>query len=292
MPWLARLLAYISDICYDLYYLCRSIAWEVREIPLVGEALFDLFMNMREFFWGLREHFNDAADEVHNWWDWICEIASDLEDLAYDVYIWLVEKINAVRNLADDAWDMASDAWYYISQVIIDLPATFGFTFSTVFDVVKMFVGTIGTTVPDFVAWVKENAEAIYQTIHNYVTNVYETIYNTYETIKQYFYEYITNVYETIKNYITNIYQTFTEIFNTYVTNIIGASEEWVTDKINAFLQPFLAPINLINLFFNEINAFFSNPKEYIISRLEDIVDSDEHPLLTIFDKVMNALWR
>lgn len=245
MSWLARVFWYIADFFWDLRVLFNNIAYTCEDIPFVGDALYNLFKNVAYFFWDLTFGFYDISDEIDNWWDWISGLWSELS--------WL--------------WEWADEIWERVRAVIWNLPDIFGFSFSTVFDVVDMFVHTIGTRISDFVAWVKENAEVIYQTINEYITNVYQTfneyITNIYETIST----YITNVYENVYNYITNVYETVQNIFNTYITEIIGVTEGWVGDFVNAALAPFIAPINLVNLWFDAIQDFFNDPLEWLWSK-------------------------
>lgn len=156
---------------------------------------------------------------------------------------------------------------------------------------VKRAVANVVDYITNVYETIVYNIVNVYETVVNYVTNVYETITNfisnTYETIVN----NVTNVYETVNNYVT-------KVFNTYVTNItevIGVTQEklteWWKGKAEWFsslmestaqeLQKYvnsrfalIAPaINVILLFFEDIQTFFADPEEWLYKSVDRIIE-------------------
>jgi len=268
MCYLARLLWDVALFFEDVSERCMSAKYWFWDFPGLG-GVGDIFSSLEDFFWYIYNGLRKAAFEIDDWWDDIRGLWDDLDDLWDYAHGWLKDTATQAYNWAIWAMDWASQAWNTASAI----------------------AGVIGTTFTQIVAFIKKHAEIIYQTINEYVYNTYQTfkeyITNVYETIV----ENIYNTYQTFKEYITNVYETITNVFNTYVTNIIGVAEDWVRDFVAAALAPFAAPINLINLWFDAIQNFFNDPLGSILSWLGGIARKHENALLSIFDKVMAALW-
>ncbi len=244
MSLFASLLWDVALFFEDVSERCMSAKYWFWDFPGLG-GVGDIFESLEDFFWDIYWALREAAFEVDDWWDEICDLWYDLNDLYDYAHIWLTGKVNEAYTWAIWAMDWAAQAWNTANAI----------------------AGVIGTTFQEIVAFIKEHAEIIYETINEYITNVYNTfeeyITNVYETI----YETITNVYNTVQEYITNVYNTVQEYYNTYVTEIIGVAEDWVRDFVAAVLAPFAAPINLVNLWFNDIQDFFNDPFGWLWGR-------------------------
>lgn len=247
MCYLARRFYDVALFFEDVSERCMSAKYWFWDFPGLG-GVGDIFERLEDYFFYIYWDLRQAAFAIDDWWDEICDLWYDLDNLYDYAHYWLKDKVNEAYVWATWAMDWASQAWNTASTI----------------------AGVIGTTFQEIVAFIKEHAETIITNVYEYITNVYNTveeyITNVYNTI----YETITNVYNTVQEYITNVYNTVQEYYNTYVTEIIGVAEEWVMDFVAAVLAPFAAPINLVNLWFNDIQDFFNDPLGWLWVRFTD----------------------
>ena len=224
------------------------IADDSAQIPIVGAWLESSFNSCAAACHEISDWFHSAAMEFDAWWVEKSNIWDDLSTLWNYSYGWLKDTASAALSWAVIAYNWALEALNKVNAI----------------------AGVIGTTFEQIVQFIKDHAEIIYQTINEYITNVYETINEYITNVYETFVEDIYNTYNTFKEYITNVYETINNVFNTYVTNIIGVAEDWVRDYVSAVLAPFVAPVNLVNLWFDSIQNFFNDPLGWLWGRFAD----------------------
>ncbi len=124
-----------------------------------------------------------------------------------------------------------------------------------VMDLMPGWVLEWGTIVNNYLTETIENITNIYNDLSEYVTNVYNNVYELVENTYNTFQEYVTNSYNYLTEEITNVYN---NTYN-YFSEVIGASVEWVDDRLVDMTAYIDSRIALL-----DPNNFLANPPEYI----------------------------
>ena len=164
---------------------------------------------------------------------------------AYDV---LTDKVNDALNAVGDAWDLATDAfnrawrtWDYARGYLRDLAWDAWYR-----------AGNIWGSVTD---WLKDQAIAAY----NKAVWAYEQIQAAVTTAAQDIYAWVKTIPAEVRDYIDGI-----------VTAIGAVTTDIVQTLIKTALAAIAGPINLINLWFDDIQNFFNSPLDWLESKITD----------------------
>ena len=270
MPRLARLFQYIADLFYDLYKICRDIAWECKNIPVVGNALYNFFMTMREYFWDIKDWFYDVSYEVEDWWDEITTLWDDLNDLWHYAHDWLKGKINDALNTADEAWYLAVEAYNRAKDALTEIP-------SWILDKLTLAYNLASTALQTVPAWIRAGLDSVNSSLTSLWDYAQTTVWNKAvdawnkaADAWNHAEELFSGLNTTLKNWTLGIIEDVKTTVLSWIEDAKTLIFTWIEDAKAAVLASIAAPINLINTWFDAIQDFFNDPLGWLWGKFTD----------------------
>jgi len=245
---LSDVFSWIRSKFYNVAYYFSSIGnWlDARGFPWT--LLAPYFYSVRDLCHHIGNYFYDAylfTRTIETKLDDAWTKAKQAFDYAYDV---LRVKVNDALNDAEDAWDKAvtayskaRDAWNYATGWLTDRAND-----------AWSRAGNIWGSVTD---WLKQQATEAY----NKAVWAYEQIEAAVTTKAQEIYAWVKAIPAEIKDYIDGV-----------VTAIGAVTTDIVQSMIALALAAIAGPINLVNLWFDDIQSFFTSPLDWLESRFTD----------------------
>lgn len=245
----------LSDVFKDIYYAFHNLAYRFLLIAnwfedqgwpwsYLGAPFMLLYSISRDIGYFFQDAYK-LTSNIEAFLDEIWSKAKQAYDYAYDV---LRVRVNEALNDAGDAWDKAvtaynkaRDAWNYATGWLTDRANE---------------------------AW--SRAGAVWGTVTNYLKDKAIEAYNkavwAYDQIGAAVTAQAQEIYAWVKSMPAEI--------RDYVAGVVAAIEAVTTDIVQSMIGLAMAaiagPINLVNLWFDDIQNFFNSPLDWLESRFTD----------------------
>lgn len=228
--WFDSIADWLNDQGWPWYYLSPHF-----------QGLYTLNMTIANFFYDIYIGAFNLETLLSDAWS----KAKEIFDYVYDV---LRARVNDALNIAEHAWDYAitaynkaRDAWNYATGYLKDL-------------VIEAWAraGNVWGSVTN---WLKEKATDAY----NKAVWAYEQIEAAVTAAAQDIYAWVKAIPAEISDYVAGV-----------VTAIGAVTTDIVQTLIKNALAAIAGPINLVNLWFNDIQDFFNSPLDWLESKLTD----------------------
>ena len=245
----------LSGVFYDIYNAFGNLAyqflliadwfydqgWPWSYLGAPFDLLKDACRTIKNFFYDCYTFTKTIETQLDDAWS----KAKQVFDYAYDV---LTAKVNDALNDAADAWDYAADAfsraqnvWNYAYNYLTDLAREAWDRAGNIWGSVTNFLEQQATDAYNKAVWAYEQIEAAVM------------------TKAQEIYAWVKTIPAEIKDYIDGV-----------VTAIGAVTTDIVQSMIALALAAIAGPINLVNLWFDDIQSFFTSPLDWLEARLGD----------------------
>jgi len=230
----------ISDILYSVSSWFLSLGdrfydagnW-AHDIPAVGPYIASALYSVTQYCYNIYSRFASLRNNwlsLCNWLDAVWDRFGDIWDDLSD--LWNYAQIT-LRNLIDDALDLADDAWDEARRA-----------YNKARDAWNYATGYLIDLVID---------------AYNKAVWAYNQIAPAVTTKAQEIYAWVKGIPAEISDYIAGV-----------VSAIGAVTVDIVQTLINTALAAIAAPVNLINLWFDDIQSFFNSPLDWLADRFEN----------------------
>jgi len=245
--WLANLFYDLEDIFYDIEYKFWYVGyWLEKNTGWTGLA--NLFYDIADFFDAAWRKCRDIGREIEDWWDTISQTASDLSSLWSYAYGWLTDK-------ATSAYNTASTAISKANQAINDAANASQKAIDEALAALAAAKAYAETLIPDIAGWVTSHALDIYDAIKGYLTDIAAWVTS-----------HGLDIYDAIKGYIEDVGTWFTE----HTVDVWDALKGYAADAVAAYTAWMVAPVKLIEEWFDDIQDFFNAPWDWLEAKFTD----------------------
>lgn len=180
--------------------------------------------------------------------------------------------LNAIDNWLDQLVDLINDVGGWISDKL-DSAYTYG----------RNAINWIGDTGQDLVS-------DVYGWMEDKLNSAYLYARNAINWIGDAGYDLVNDVYGWITDKVDDAYR-WADYAWDWIANFPSHVAEFL-EPLKAELLQFLAPaFNLVSFFFEDINAFFSDPADYFDKRLERLGAPFAERIWAFFVKILERIW-
>jgi len=230
---ISNALYYIGSWFQSLSYRFDEAADWARNIPFVGPSIASPLYKVADYCYYIYGYFTDLRTAWLNLCNWLDAVWAKFGDIWIDLgTLWNYAQIT-LKNLVYDALDIADDAWD--KAVIAYTKARDAWNYAT--------------------GWLTDLAYDAY----NKAVWAYNQIAAAVTAKAQEIYAWVKTIPAEIKAFVDGVVATV----KTWATGAIADAKAWI-------LSTLAAPINLINLWFDDIQGFFNNPLGWLSDRFEN----------------------
>jgi len=245
----------LSDVFYDIYNGFKNLAYQFLLIAdwfydqgwpwsYLG-APFDLLKSacssIGNFFYDCYTFTRSIETKLEDAWSKAKQVFAYAYDVLTDLVNDALDAAARAKDYALTAYYLARDAWDYATGWLTDRA-----------NEAWSRAGNIWGSVTN---WLEQQATDAY----NKAVWAYEQIADAVTAKAQEIYTWVKSIPAEIKDYIDGV-----------VTAIGAVTTDIVQSMINLAMSAIAGPINLVNLWFDDIQSFFTSPLDWLESRLGD----------------------
>jgi len=269
MCWLADL---FNDIGHFFRYI-GNLLWDVGwwfDYDMDWHEPADFFFDAADFFWDVKRAFYDASDEIDDWWDEICELSSDLYSLWNYAHGWL-------RDLADDAYNYAATAYAWAQAALDAAESALQEVPAWILDKLTLAYNLASTALQEIPAWIttqfgelQGGLDSLFEYAHTTVWNKAIDAWNYAANAWSHAEDLMSGVWTDVVAWVNGVPESIVNYVAERIEAIGAVTTEWVNSAINSFASSIAGPVNLVNLWFDSIQDFFTDPLEWLWAKFTD----------------------
>ena len=229
----SSILSSVGSWFRSLSYAFQDVADWAYDIPLVGPYIAIPLYKVADYCYYIYEYFRDLRGGWQDLCDWLDAVWDNFGNLWDEIGDLFNYAHDYLRDKIYDAIDVAEDAWGYAAT-----------------------------------AYNKARDAWVYATgyLKDLVTSAYNKAVWAYEQIAAAVTSQAQEIYAWVKSIPAEI--------SDYVASVVAAIGAVTTDIVQTLIKTALAaiagPINLINLWFDDIQGFFNSPFDWLESKFAD----------------------
>jgi hypothetical protein len=201
--------------------------------------------------------------------------------------------VDFIDEICGDLWDIAYelDDWYdWISGIWSDLTTVWNYVYGLLTQRAYEAWTGAGNALDQAAAALSKATDAFnyaYGWLTDRANEAWDKAVWAYEQISVIVTAAANDIYNWVKGVPAEI--------RTWVTNAVNDVKTWALGKIDdaksSVLAQIAAPINLVNLWFVDIQDFFNDPAEWITGKLDEAVDRLGQQLWDVIERILEKVW-
>ena len=269
MCWQARLFNDIGLFFWDLHHVMHDLGGYFRyDTPFTFMAA--PCYDMADFFGDITFWFGDVALEIDSWWDEISGLASDLNSLYNYAHDYLWDLANAAYGYASTAYAWARAALDAAQSALQEIPAW-------ILEKLTLAYNLASTALQEIPAWItvqfselQGGLDSIWDYARTTVWNKAVDAWNYAANAWNHAEELLSGVWADVVAWVNGIPAAIENFVNDRIEAIGAVTTEWVNNLLASFASSIAAPFNLVTLWFDSIQSFFTDPLEWLWAKFTD----------------------
>jgi phage-related protein len=284
--WLA---GYFDDLAYNIH----------RALSIIDSYLDDLISLGSAVYGWITDKLDDAYNFAVNAWSQVQEFGGQITDLWTEVF-------TSIPGTFSSLWDQVnqliyqvfssipgtfSSLWDQVNQLIYQVFSSIPGTFSSLWDQVNQLIYQVFTSIPGTFSslWDQVN-----QLIYQVFTSIPGSFSSLWDQVNQLIYQVFTSIpgsFSSLWDQVNQlIYQVFTSIPGTFSSLVdqIEALPDLIKDQVFQVIGP---AIDLVELYFEDISGFFSDPSTYFSRKIDQLGKPFADGLWNVIEKIIEKVW-
>jgi len=251
---IAGLISAVNTVIWWILGGIANVAYGFSRLSYYAADIPGVGGTLASWFASIAGYFNDLYFDVRDFRTRILDVLYAIDDWLGELADLISDVYGWITDKLDDAYYWADRAWDWIVDTGKDLyDDVYGWIMDRIVDAYYW--------AQDALDWIADIGEGLYHDVHGW-----------------------------IMDRIDDAYAWAIDARDWIAANAdkLAAIPELIKSEVLQLIGPVF---NLVSFFFEDINAFFSDPLDFILSRLTRIVKKYEQTLLDIADKIGDALF-
>lgn len=269
MCWLARLFNDIGLFFWDLHGWTYNIGhWFTDDMGWKTPG--DLFLRLSTTFGHICHWFGDIAMEIDSWWDEISEVVSDLNSLYNYAHSYL-------RDLANSAYDYAMTAYAWAQAALDAAQSALQEVPLWILDKLTLAFNLASTALQEIPAWIttqfgelQGGLDSLFHYAHTTVWNKAIDAWNYAANAWSHAEELVSGLWTDVVAWVNSVLASMENFVNGVAADIRTWAVNQISAAVASFASSIAGPINLVTQWFDAIQAFFTDPLEWLWNKFTD----------------------